>query len=135
MERLNGKYASVGKRFLAMIIDGLILGFISYLIFGRGDSYTIPSFGMSLGPVILSGLYFIIQESSSRQATLGKRVMNIHIETSDGKDLDFLKATIRFAGKFLSSLILLIGYIMAFFSKENLTLHDRIAKTIVVEDQ
>ena len=134
MELIDKRYASIGTRLIAILVDGLILSFLGYLIFGKGGSYSLPSFSYSFGQFVLSGAYFILQEGSSRKATLGKRILNIHIESSNQNPMDYKKATVRYLGKLISALILMIGYIIALFSKENLALHDRFANTVVLKD-
>jgi uncharacterized RDD family membrane protein YckC len=53
--------------------------------------------------------------------------------TGDGQRISFGRATGRFFAKFLSALILLIGYIMAAFTERKRALHDMIADTVVVK--
>ena len=46
--------------------------------------------------------------------------------------ISFGRATGRFFSKYLSALLLLIGYIMAGFTERKQALHDKIAKTYVI---
>jgi len=134
MNELNMRYASIGKRFLALLIDGILLSIIGVVFFSTNYSITGPDLSMSLIQVVVAWLYFAIQDSSSHQATIGKRVMDIHLITSEGQKIDFKTASIRYFSKLLSSFLFLFGYIMAFFSAQRKTLHDRLAKTLVVKD-
>ena len=134
--------AGFWKRLAAIFIDSFLLTFIAFgLMFFIGffiggmlsepeTISKISNFGMLLN-VVLVWLYFALQESSERQATLGKRVMGIYVTSKDGSQLSFAQATIRYFSKYLSS-ILLIGFIMAAFTKNKQGLHDMIADTLVV---
>jgi uncharacterized RDD family membrane protein YckC len=65
--------------------------------------------------------------------TIGKQALKIVVTDLEGKRIDFVKATIRYFSKIISSLILLIGYIMAAFTEKKQALHDIIAGTLVLE--
>ena len=130
------------KRMVAIIIDSFILTFVTFAVmftigFFIGGILSNPevmqkinSFGMLIDVVIV-WLYFAIQESSEAQATVGKRVMSIYVTSKAGDRLSFAQATIRYFSKYLSS-ILMIGFIMAAFTKNKQGLHDMIADTLVV---
>jgi len=71
-------------------------------------------------------------ESSPSQATVGKRWMGLKVTDEYGERLGFLRATGRYAAKYLSALPCFLGFIMALFSSRNMALHDRLADTRVV---
>jgi uncharacterized RDD family membrane protein YckC len=56
----------------------------------------------------------------------------LKIVVEDGSRINYLRAFGRHFAKWLSSMILLIGFIMAAFDDERRTLHDRICETRVV---
>ena len=123
------QYASFGKRFLAALLDGVILAIINGLIsavLGKNTGLA------SLVGILVAWLYYAVQESSEKQATLGKQALGIVVTDLEGKRIDFVKATIRYFSKILSTLILMIGYIMAAFTEKKQALHDMIAGTLVV---
>ena len=78
-------------------------------------------------------LYFALMESSSWQATLGKRAVGVKVVNDGGGRITFITATIRYIGKIVSGAIFLIGYIMAAFTAKKQALHDMIASTYVVK--
>ena len=80
-------------------------------------------------------LYFSLCESSSWQATLGKRIMGIKVVTHAGKRMRFLHATGRCFAKVLSSLTLNIGFVMAGCTKRKRALHDMVVQTYVVRKE
>jgi len=73
-------------------------------------------------------------ESSSSQATVGKRWMGLKVADAYGERISFLRATGRYAAKYLSALPCFLGFIAALFSSRGLALHDRLAETRVVRD-
>lgn len=83
--------------------------------------------------ILASWLYFAILESSSAQATLGKRILGIKVVGKEGQRISFARATGRFFSKSLSYAIFWIGFIMAGFTNRKRALHDMIAETYVVK--
>lgn len=129
------QYASFGKRFLAALLDGVILtiinilvGFVLGLVLGKAGTQV-----ASLVGILIAWAYYAYQESSDKQSTIGKQAMGIVVTDLEGKRIDLIKATIRHFSKIISTLILLIGYIMAAFTEKKQALHDMIAGTLVVE--
>ena len=80
-------------------------------------------------------LYFALMESSKNQATLGKMALGLRVTDLNGNRISFGKATGRYFGKILSSMTLLIGYIMAAFTAKKQALHDFVAGTLVLSKQ
>lgn len=80
---------------------------------------------------LMTWLYFSILHSSKSQATFGKQLMKLQVTGMNGSRLSFGKATARFMCKLLSVLCL-IGYPLALFSKESQALHDMMAETRVI---
>lgn len=135
------EYAGFWIRFVALIIDGIVLAVVNWIIafafIGGSMSFTDPS---ALGAgfvlyylvaIVLRGAYFSIMESSDRQATLGKMAVGIKVADENGQKLALPHAIGRWAAKFVSTIILFIGYIMAGFDVKKQGLHDKIAKTVV----
>jgi uncharacterized RDD family membrane protein YckC len=124
----NTAYAGFWKRFVAYLIDGIILGVVIGILTSQMDEAVAGTIG-----AIIGWLYFAGMESSSRQATLGKSVLGIYVTDIDGNRISFLRATGRYFAKILSGLILGIGYIMAAFTARKQALHDMIASTLVLD--
>ena len=85
--------------------------------------------------LIVAWLYEALQESSARQATLGKRAMGMIVTGLDGARIGFGRATGRHFAKYLSAIILGIGFIMVAFMPRKQGLHDLIASTLVPRQQ
>lgn len=77
-------------------------------------------------------IYFAVLESSSWQATLGKRALGIIVTDERGERLTFGRATGRYWAKWLSYLTFLVGFAMAGFTRKKQALHDVLANTLVV---
>ena len=135
-------YAGFWLRFIAWIIDYVLVGLVSSIIIIPSFFFYIHGsqpdviiwFIMYLGAYfILPWLYFAIMESSSKQATLGKMVVGVIVTDESGNRISFARATGRFFGKFLSRIMLYIGHLMIAFTKKKQGLHDIIAATLVVK--
>ena len=159
---MNTNYAGFWMRFLALIIDGILIGIVrAFLIvpilaaMGMGMYNNLQNIdterpadviGM-LGPFVAMAsvvslistaiwvLYYTFMESSKFQATVGKLALGIVVTDANGAKLDFAKALIRNLCKIISGMILFIGFIMAGFTEKKQGLHDIIAGTLVVKKQ
>ena len=149
-------YAGFWKRFIAYLLDSIILAiplFIVSIIFAVlingiamslffGDSsmgsnpaldimFVIVGLIPSVLIFILCLLYFAVFESSSWQATPGKKIIGIKVVDIQGERIALGKALLRNVGRIASS-ILCIGYIIIGFTQKKQGLHDMIAGTLVV---
>ncbi len=77
-------------------------------------------------------LYAAGLEASRSQATIGKRWMGLKVTDLQGERLSFLRASGRYAAKYISALPCFLGFMGALFSSRGLALHDRLAGTRVV---
>ncbi|MBK6910883.1 MAG: RDD family protein [bacterium] len=77
-------------------------------------------------------LYFAFMESSPSRGSLGKIAVGLQVVDSRGQTISFARASGRYFAKFLSSMILMIGYIMAGFTAKKQALHDILADTYVI---
>ena len=132
-------YAGFWIRVVAYLIDLIPLigiGVVLALAFGDPlvDTSTEPTFGASdLIGLVLGIAYFVGFESSSWQATPGKRALGLIVTDAEGRRISPARATGRYFAKILSGLILMIGYIMVAFTDRKQGLHDLIAGTLVVK--
>jgi len=136
------QYAGFWRRLGAAIIDGLIVGAVTlviYLVLIVGGISTGGIVGFFIGyfiayalAIILGWLYYALMESSSKQATLGKMALGIIVTDSQGQRVSFGRATGRHFGKIISGIILYIGYIMIAFTAKKQGLHDIMANCLVV---
>ncbi len=122
----NTIYAGFWYRFLAGIIDWIILTFISVIL------VLIPVLGWILS-VFLYWLYFAIQHSSSRQATLGMRALDIKIYSENHSKIGFWRASGNYFVSTLSYLLLFIGFFMIGFTSRKQGLHNFVSRTLCLK--
>ena len=80
-------------------------------------------------------IYHIITESSAKQGTYGKQLLNIKVCDMQGNRITAAHAAGRNVAKIFSVLTLFVGYLYSYFNKQQQCLHDRIAGTLVVKDR
>jgi len=125
------QYGGFWKRFLAFFIDAILLS----IVVGFFSNFLRYSFNAFFLRAFLVPAYFIFM-TNQYGATLGKMVLGLKVVSVDGGELKFVNILIReTVGKFVSGLILGIGYLMIAFSKKKQGLHDIIAKTLVVSNK
>jgi uncharacterized RDD family membrane protein YckC len=128
-------YAGFWIRFVAILIDAVIVGFV----FGFpcryvGSSNRVIAAVAVIAAVLYFGAYFtyFIVMTGWRGQTVGKMAMRLKVVNPDLTSVDYGTSAAREFSKILSAIILYIGFIMAGFDSEKRALHDRIAKTRVV---
>jgi uncharacterized RDD family membrane protein YckC len=81
---------------------------------------------------LITWLYFAVCESSSWQATLGKLALGIRVTDMQGRRISFPRALGRYPAKYLSTIILFIGFLMVAWTQRKQGLHDLIVGTLVL---
>ncbi|HKW96990.1 MAG TPA: RDD family protein [Bryobacteraceae bacterium] len=145
-------YAGFWRRFVAMIIDGLVFTPLVILclattgVFGvilqpeadrniEGPLAALIGLGIFAWILVITvgnWLYHTWMESSRYQATLGKMALGIVVTDMYGNRISFARANGRFFGKIVSGMIMNIGYLMAAFTEKKQALHDMLASCLVV---
>lgn len=131
------KYAGFWIRFVAVMIDGLIVGAISMIVgIFLGIASAIFKFNadlLSAGLGYLLGWGYFVFMTYKYEATIGKRLVGIKVLSDKAEKLTLGQVILReVLGKILSTITLTIGYIMAGFTERKQALHDKIADTVVV---
>lgn len=124
------EFAGFWTRFFAALIDGILLSLVMGIFNITLESKLFLNIGIN-GLIML--LYYTYFESSVRQATIGKQLLNIKVVDKNGNRLTTNSAFIRNISKYLSAFILLIGYLMAAFDARKQALHDKLAGSFVVK--
>lgn len=88
--------------------------------------------GYYLFYLVLGWIYYAYLESSPEQSTFGKRALGLVVTDVYGNRLDFTRASIRYVGRIVSTVILYLGFVLIAFSDKKQGLHDMIAGTLVV---
>jgi uncharacterized RDD family membrane protein YckC len=141
-------YQGVAIRFVAILIDYLIIGVISgilaipLLVAAIAVNVTNGNVSaVSLGPIVALSvvglvvwfLYFTLLEGRYGQ-TVGKMALSIKVvRQADGAPIDYGEAAVRTALRIIDGLFdYLIGAIFIWTSDEKHRLGDRVAHTVVV---
>ncbi len=151
------QYAGFWLRFVAYFIDSVVAG-VAFLIilvflfaftgFGAmirqirddgdiGEIVALMGIALILAmigiAIIGRWLYYALMESSSWQATLGKKALDLAVTDLEGRRITFGRASGRYFAKLITNLIpLAIGYILAGFTARKQAVHDLIANCLVV---
>ncbi len=139
------EYAGFWVRLAAYVIDSIIVffGLLFVRLFLSGIMSVLSDtwiggnilFHYTLKDILLYGfqvLYFILCTYLTG-TTLGKRAMNLRVVSADGQKLTILNVVYRETiGRFLCSLSVGIGYIIAGVDREKRGLHDILCDTRVI---
>jgi uncharacterized RDD family membrane protein YckC len=133
------RYVGVGRRFLAVLIDGIIGSIWTYpfLDIQRSPGYFHAQLrgGGFATSFAITILYFTLMEGFLG-ATVGKFVTGIRVVKVDGSKLDFGAAFLRNILRVIDELPFfipyLVGAILIWTSPTKQRLGDRVAKTVVV---
>jgi uncharacterized RDD family membrane protein YckC len=127
----SGPRSSFWRRLAALLVDGIVLGIVGGILGAIFDADRNASNGIA---TLLGLAYFTYFEGSSGQ-TPGKKALGIRtIDFSGGGAIGFGRAFIRYIGRIVSTIALLIGYLWMIWDKEKQTWHDKFANSVVVPE-
>jgi uncharacterized RDD family membrane protein YckC len=142
-------YAGFWLRAVAYVVDTCLLGFVAGIVilgplmqraglspenpwvFFTSVSRQVVAINLLM--VMVSWVYWAMFESSAWQATPGKKILGLYVTDLQGKRITFARASGRYFGKIISSLLLMVGYLMAGFTPRKQALHDMIAECLVLK--
>jgi uncharacterized RDD family membrane protein YckC len=143
--------AGVGARFVALLLDGLIVAgaallvalvtalLVALLLGTLGESVgntiaVVVGIVIYLGLVVASFAYEILLQAGPYGQTIGKAVAGVRVVRADtGGRLSVGQSAGRvLARSFLSGSIFGLGYIWAFFDDRHRAWHDMLAETLVI---
>jgi len=133
------RYIGVGRRFVALLIDGLITA-LAWMPFAETSSvdgvYSIRWDGMDFViHLALTLAYFVVLEGAFG-ATIGKVVLGIRVRRPDGSRIGFGPALIRNLARVVDAfpyvIPYLVGGIAVIRSDTDQRFGDRWAKTVVI---
>ena len=129
-------YAGFIRRAAAATLDSLILSVIQLIVDVALAIGGFPKPLISLVNLVLLLFYYVYMESSSWQATLGKRIVGIKVTDLQGQRISFWRSLgRRLAMIFINPFTLGIGYLMCIWTEKRQCLHDMIAGCLVVTEQ
>jgi uncharacterized RDD family membrane protein YckC len=129
-------YSDFQRRLVASAIDLCFVG-LSMLALRWVLDHAIPGWYpdrivVMATPIAFCWLYFALSESSRWQATLGKRMMDIHVTDGKGARITFTRASARWVAKSVTALLLGVGFVLIVRTKRKRGLHDWLVDTLVV---
>ncbi|RKE19467.1 RDD family protein [Streptomyces sp. TLI_171] len=153
-------YASWGSRVVATLIDGLIVGVPSGILYGIGAAQTISGMKCTTDPdtyashctggatsgvggllillgwvLAVAGLLFLLYRVGTTGQTPGKKAMNIRLaRESDGQNIGFGMAFVRHLCHFLDGFCC-VGYLWPLWDDKRQTFADKVLSTVVVKTQ
>ena len=127
-QELGGRvYMGFWIRFVAYIVDGIILFIPSIVLSLAVDAPASTLLGIAVGIAYLVGFW------GAQGATPGMMAVGVKITTVDGDPIDFGRAFLRYIGYWASAITLGIGFLMIAFTRQKRGLHDYIAGTVVIK--
>ncbi|MBW2436913.1 MAG: RDD family protein [Desulfobacterales bacterium] len=137
------EYAGFWLRFGAWFIDYIILGIgsmIIYLPLTIMGAFSLENPAVFVSFQIVATIFnfalpaaYEIWFVGKYAATPGKMACKIKVVTADAEKISYARSVGRHFAKYISGLILGIGYIMAGFDDQKRALHDRICDTRVIK--
>ncbi|MFO7262520.1 MAG: hypothetical protein A6D91_09180 [Bacillaceae bacterium G1] len=131
------RYAGFWLRFLAAVIDVIVLWSVSALSLDwirKAQGIDPLEFSWVDAVEIAVGMVYYVVLTVVYGQTLGKMIVGIRVVPRHGGKNRWGAILLRESiGKLLSTLLLMIGYLMVAFDKEKRALHDRMASTVVVK--
>jgi len=127
------QYIGVGPRFLAALIDIIIIAIVGGILGAVLGAQQSGISGALSG--ILALAYFIVMEAT-QGATVGKMVVGLKVVRVDGAPISWSESVIRNLLRIIDGLFAyLVGAIIIWTSPMKQRLGDKIAKTVVVKSR
>ena len=132
-------YAGFWVRFLAFLIDAILLGIVSAAftpvwgpqVTATGTNFEIHAQANAIGTLI--ALIYFAGFWAWRGQTVGMMPFNMQVVgVADGKKIDVVRGLLRYVGFIIAAIPLLIGLIWAAFDARKQGWHDKIASTVVI---
>ena len=131
------RYAGFWIRAVAYLIDAIVLLPVTWTIdrilgVDTEAPFSAPFLAAACFQAIAWLAYCMLLESSDWQGTVGKLALGLRVTDTAGKRISIPRAAIRHLAKYLSLILLLIGFLMIAVQERKRGLHDLIAGTLVV---
>ena len=124
---MNSSSASIGKRFVAMLLDILFIGTFAAII--SLPFLWVYYVAVSISSFITFIFYFAIFEGCPTRASLGKMIVHIKVVKADGRRIGFGRALVR---ALVFYIISIPDMIVGLATSDNRSLHDIMTGSYVV---
>ena len=148
------RLATIGKRWLAIVIDGFIVAIATVLLLFAGGALAPLDAAMASADaavlseafadfqsntlmvnLLVSAVYNVVLMVAFNGQTLGKLILRLRVVKKRGGRITILDALLRNVFGYMISQIFLLGYLWALFDAEKQAWHDKMAGTVVVEER
>jgi uncharacterized RDD family membrane protein YckC len=122
----GGLRAGFWQRFGAYVVDVIFIDIVNVILVValRGAGYGIG--------LLISIAYFSYFEGGSGQ-TPGKRLVGVRVvDATTGEPIGYGRGVIRWLGRILSGIVILLGYLWMLWDREKQCWHDKAATDVVV---
>ena len=129
------QYVGVGMRFLALLIDTILVGIIGSILGAIFHSSLGPTGTVTLTSAIgtILGVLYYVGLEATQGATLGKMILGLRIVKTDGSPIGWSESIIRNLLRIIDCLFgYLVGAILIWTSPQRQRLGDRVAHTVVI---
>jgi uncharacterized RDD family membrane protein YckC len=127
--RSSGPRAGFWRRFGAVVVDGIVLIIPTVIL-----DLVLKGAGPILA-IVIQGAYFTYFEGGPRGQTPGKSALGIRVISFDsGGSIGYGRAFIRWIGRFVSAVVIYLGYLWMLWDREKQTWHDKFAGSVVVPE-
>ena len=125
--RASGPRAGFWQRFGAAFVDGLLFGIVEFLLgrvaHGAGDALAL----------LAAIAYYTTLEGGRGGQTVGKMVLGIRVISFEtGGPIGYPRAFVRFIGRYVSAVVIFLGYFWMLWDGEKQCWHDKFAGDVVV---
>jgi uncharacterized RDD family membrane protein YckC len=125
--RASGPRAGFWLRLGALVLDTVVLGIVDAIL-----GVALKSVGEILALVVSIG-YFTWLEGGRRGQTLGKQAVGIRVISFEtGGPIGYPRAFVRYVGRYVSAIVILLGYFWMLWDREKQCWHDKFAGDVVV---
>ncbi len=135
-------FGSFDQRLVASALDWFFVSlvcvpfiFVVTLLASNQEFRLILTLSLIIIIPLVNMIYHMVMESSEKQATFGKQIINLKVCDMEGQRIDFGRAAGRNLAKIFSVATIFVGYVICFFTKQQQCLHDMIAGTLVMKDR
>lgn len=124
----SGPRAGFWIRFGAALIDGILITIVSLPL-----QLALPPAAYYAIALPLGIAYYVLLEGGPKGQTVGKMAVGIRVyDLAGGGAIGYGRAFIRYIGRYVSAIVILLGYLWMLWDPEKQTWHDKMAGSVVV---